>query len=1787
MSNELRTIPSWRQAGLAGAFGGGGGEGSAQHTPVEAQDSLHSRSVARIIIALSEGPIKGLVNGQKSIYLNNVPLQGDDVGGVPSYNYQNVAWAFREGLEDQTYIPNFPSEEVEVGDGRELKFGTPGPLIISVASTDVDAIRVTIGIPNLTKGEDNGDLNGTQVKLRFYIQASASGYVQVMEDTISGKTTTRYQRAYRFNLRDFGAGPWNVKVERLTADSTDASLVNRTFIDSYTRIIDAKFKHPLVALLAIRADSKTFSSIPTIGAECFLRIVEVPTNYTPRAYDPTTKTWTPASYSGDWDGTFKEAWTDNPAWCFRDMLINDVYGVGDWIKASDVDKWALYQVAQYCDQMVPSGFKDGLGADIMEPRFTCNLFLQTREQAYRVIVNMASIFRGMPYWGSGTIYSNQDRPKDPIYLFTNSNVEGGTFSYSSSARRTRHNVVLVAWNDPDDLFKQKIEYVSDDEAIADMGFVSQSEVVAMGCTSRGQAHRLGRWILYTEKYETETVTFITGLEGIVPRPGDIFEVSDQHRAGARMGGRILASDGSTHQLDSAVDVSGGGCELEVMLPSGVPSVMPVLSGTGDTVITDPFPEAPGKMAQWILKSPSLVPAQFATIGVRELAFDKYEISGLKHYPSKYGYVENNLTLDIPPDTLGGGGGTSTGANITPKNVTISEYLYIDGDGVKDMLRVTCDAVNNASKYWIEWRKSAGNWTREPDVLGPACEVPNVTPGFYSVRMFCQVQQNISPPGLATAQLLGKTARPANVTGFTGVLDDSTASLSWNAVPDLDLSHYQIRSAGAGVTDEDKWLAGTIIFEELYATKVTWQRPSTGSYNLMIKAVDTSQNVSLTPTTLTLPVNDLDDYIYSYEKGDLVAAWTRVQAEKLLLDSQASAAGLTSDTTYTTMVTKYTTLLNYLNDAGGYVWVVSAVSYPVAGWNTIPGSTIYLGPGGGANWRTKWGDYYAAADALKSSIAIQGSIATESFNEKYKWDFNGTTVPPNVSYSSVVTSNPPSPDDVTSTRHTVSAGSLIKITGFPDVAGADAFVFPLRVRLVSGTWRGRLYWSSDGTTFTSYRDIGAPAKVGQWQIMYWDLRTVTSGSGVIGSTIKGWALDLCSSAGAVVDIDWGAAGVWGAGSRSTYDDAINSSIDDLLARADVTVFSTVVIGNVTNLFPNPNSERVAVSGTPTGPTQISTNAIGAICLVNPAGANAHTGNGARFVTSTMGTKVVSPRYSCTPGDAYYLRAFMKSMNASFNGYLEAHFSDGSVTTIQTNSTTYIEKSTQFTIPATATWFEIQTRSDTSSGLYFDDVVLRKCTDGVLVVDGSVLARHIGAGEIKTYHLAVGPWLQYKATATGPVLAGRGDGSLTRGTLAERNNQSENPNDAAAYINDLVVYPNGVPVTYETWWTGTTEDRGIFMNLGSAFATSGLTGLLIKWAATTLSVLPVTGIGTYGAALKTATVTTTSTKDDKLTAIYYHSLQKAPDGTANIRLRVLVNGTSVLTATDTDLGSYGGTQGGYAGLYLAGNVRVKNPQFGSGWVTIQDGAVKADVFMSSDYAEDGSGNPTAGFKAGFGQATPIKCGPNGLQVGTAILNQASLRRNRIENGTFANSIYADYGGTTYIVPYPWSGAPTDFGLNSHTYADGTGSPYGSSMTMSEDVVGAGTQTKGGASRQTFVIPNVPPSTVYQAHLKWSMGLVVQDSNITAASFRLKTWLYAPDGTAYLIDDTTISTFDYSSGLTSPTWTNKDYNIDTYLQAKGAGLWTIVFDASSFGNGLSATNTSGTKWAAAQIGKVSLDI
>ena len=936
---------------VSGAGGGGKSGGGGGRAPEEAPDSLRSKQFARIIDLVSEGEINGLVDGFKSVYLDNVPIQNED----DSFNIKGISFDTRNGTQSQTHITGFPSVESENSVSTEVTYASS--LTRSITNTDADVVRVTLSVPRLTiQDTSNGDISGTSVQVAIDVQDNGGGFVaqklsktttplsvdssgilssltteiinaqinvkwtgvgyafqsisysvqyrvvgattwlalstgsqsgtgrtrvvstttafifetvttapegskttsfspavadsyefRVVKNsgtgtlalsgtattwagfaTISGKTSSRYQRSYDIPLT--GSGPWDVRVRRLTADSVSQTLQNKTFWDNYTEIINEKFTYPNSALMAMSIDSSLFNKVPTRGFEIEGIILQVPSNY-----DALTRI-----YTGAWDGNFITAYSNNPAWIFYDLVTNSRYGLGDFVPAALVDKWTLFEIGQYCDELVDNGE----GGE--EPRFTVNAYLQTREEAIKILQSLSSAFAAMVYWSAGSVTLTQDSVKEPSALFTKANVVNGTFSYAGSSARTRSTVISVTWNDPDDLYRQAIEYVEDAVGIERFGFIKK-DVAAFGCTSRGQAHRFGKAILFTERMETETVSFNTGLDGLNITPGEVFQTTDPVRSGSRLGGRLQAATASAFTLDSSVVIDGVSVyTLWAVMPDGTVESSTVTDGAGTTTtlnVSPAFSDVPQLQSVWVLGASNLNPEKWRVISISEDGVNA-AITGLEYRADKYAAIESDIKLDPIPIS-----------NIrliptAPTSVTIEESLYLISKTLVGVRLTVSWLGDEGLRYNVEHKIGEDNWeTFSTDAS--SIDIGPVLAGTHEIRI-----TGVNGIGArsetvtASKAIFGLTEPPADVSTFQLQAVVGSAFLTWEASTDLDVlvgGKLLIRHTPDKLTPD--WSSATDIGGSISGTTTAASLPLlSGSY--LAKWVDSSGNKSVNETIIS-------------------------------------------------------------------------------------------------------------------------------------------------------------------------------------------------------------------------------------------------------------------------------------------------------------------------------------------------------------------------------------------------------------------------------------------------------------------------------------------------------------------------------------------------------------------------------------------------------------------------------------------------------------------------------------------------------------------------------------------------------------------------------------------------------------------------------------------------------------------------------------------------------------------------------------------------------------------------
>ncbi|QMF39131.1 phage tail protein [Escherichia coli] len=715
------------------------GGSSSSRTPTEQPDDLQSVAKAKILVALGEGEFAGQLTG-KDIYLDGTALENAD----GSQNFSGVTWEFRAGTQAQKYIQGIPGTENEISVGTEVSSATAWTRTFT--NTQLSAVRLRLKWPSLFKQEDDGDLVGYSVNYAIDLQTDGGTWQTVLNTSVTGKTTSGYERSHRIDLPQAGS-TWTIRLRKITSDANSAKIGDTMMLQSFTEVIDAKLRYPNTALLYVEFDSSQFNgSIPQISCEPRGRVIRVPDTY-----DPETRT-----YSGTWTGAFKWAWTDNPAWIFYDLVVSDRFGLGHRLTAANIDKWTLYQVAQYCDQMVP----DGKGGNGTEPRYTCNVYIQDRNDAYTVLRDFAAIFRGMTYWGGDQIVALADMPRDVDYSYTRANVVGGRFTYSSSTTKSRYTTALVSWSDPGNAYADAMEPVFEQALVARYGF-NQLEMTAIGCTRQSEANRKGRWGILTNNKD-RVVSFDVGLDGNIPQPGYIIAVADELLSGKVMGGRISAVNGRVIKLDRVADAAPGD-RLILNLPSGASQSRTIQAVNGESVtVTTAYSETPQAEAVWVVESDELYAQQYRVVSVSDNNDGTFSITGAWHDPDKYARIDTGAIIDQRPVSV-----IPPGNQSPPANIVISSFSVVQQNISVETMRVSWDQAQNAIAYEAQWRRNDGNWVNVPRTSTTSFDVPGIYAGRYLVRVRAINAAEISSGwGYSEEKTLtGKVGNPPKPVGF--------------------------------------------------------------------------------------------------------------------------------------------------------------------------------------------------------------------------------------------------------------------------------------------------------------------------------------------------------------------------------------------------------------------------------------------------------------------------------------------------------------------------------------------------------------------------------------------------------------------------------------------------------------------------------------------------------------------------------------------------------------------------------------------------------------------------------------------------------------------------------------------------------------------------------------------------------------------------------------------------------------------------------------------------------------
>ncbi|WP_081034116.1 TipJ family phage tail tip protein [Acinetobacter pittii] len=756
------------------------GKGEARK-PVVAPDSAQSKTYIKILYGLGEGEIEGLANGNQSIFLEGTPLQ--DANG--NLTYSNVKLDFRKGTNDQDYIEGFPSVESETAVDVELKSGTPW--VRAFNNIDLDAVRIRLKWGPLRQQDSStGDVSGITIEYAIDIQTDGGAWTEVLKTKISDKTSANYERAHRIDLPKADSG-WLIRVRRITPNSTSEFVSDKMYVEAFTEVVDAKLRYPNTALLGLQYDAETFGNVAKLAVDLKGRLLLVPTNYNPQT----------RQYTGIWDGTFKRAYTNNPAWIYYDLCTNDRYGLGNRLTPFMIDKWSLYRLAQYCDQSV----SDGLGGQ--EPRFTCNVYIQNAEDAFSILMKLAGVFRAIAFWDGTSIICDADIPQDTYFTYTRANVVGGVFEYSGTRARDRHNVVKVAWDNPANHYKTEYEFVRDENAIAESGQVRILELDAWGCTSRGQAQRAGHWALKSEQKETRTVSFKVGLDGHIPLPGRVIEIADELFAGRANGGRVskISADLKSITLDRDDVVAKAGDRLVINGENGKAQTRIVQSISGRVVtVTLPF-DANSIAVQnvWVLDAKDLATMKFRVISITQDEKHQFSITGLQYNPQKFDEIDNGAFFEDTPISI-----INPSTQEPVKDVLITTESRVDqGINVTTMI-VSWVQAKGAVKYLVEWRKDDGSWIRLPLTGNNSIEIPGVYSGQYQARVTAISAFEIAslPVTSSLTEITGKQGLPPKIAFIraTGILFGM--KLDWGFPPTgaKDTAYTEIEVSPDGINN---------------------------------------------------------------------------------------------------------------------------------------------------------------------------------------------------------------------------------------------------------------------------------------------------------------------------------------------------------------------------------------------------------------------------------------------------------------------------------------------------------------------------------------------------------------------------------------------------------------------------------------------------------------------------------------------------------------------------------------------------------------------------------------------------------------------------------------------------------------------------------------------------------------------------------------------------------------------------------------------------------------------------
>lgn len=810
------------------------------HTPVESPDSLQSIARAKILIALGEGEFAGDINGE-NILLDGTPIISRNSSGDPVTNFPGVQWDVRYGTETQSYIKGMSSILNVQSYNLEITSDTPmAP--ISVNRPEASAILVNLSVPSLQTQKDNGDMVGYRIEYTIDVNHDGEGWKTLLKSAFDGKTTSTYERSHRVNLPDSTAKDWVFRVTRITPNKNSLKFADRMTLTGFSPIIDAKMRYPNTALLYVSFDAKQFNNIPQVSVKARGKKILVPANY-----DPDART-----YTGTWDGSLVLKYSNNPAWVFYDMVLNKRFGLGDRITAGMVDKWELYRIGAYCDQTV----WDGLPGSKREPRFLCDVYIQDQNEAINVLRDIASIFRGMTYYGRNQLFTLADMPRDVSYVYTRANVIDGKFTYASSSERNRYTTAMVSFSNPDTHYADEIEAVAEPDLIRRYG-IRQTSITAIGCVRRSEANRRGRWALLTNSKD-RMVTFSTGMDGFIPMPGYVIAIADPLLTTKVLGGRISSVNGRAITCDRKPDAKAGD-RLHINLPTGVAEYRTIDTVVGNTItVHQEYSVTPAAGAIWSIDSDQVNLQTYRVASINDNDDGTFTITAVYYYPEKYAAIDDGARLDTKLKISD----LNVGVIDAPTSVSISSRSRVVQGMSVETMRISWNAVKGAVAYEIQWQKDNGDWVNASRTSSLGSEVDGIYSGVYMARVRAINSSDTSSVWATSASktLTGKVGAPQPPTALKATDNLTyTIGLSWDFPDDsADTLYTEIEYATDANGGNAKLLA-----DVAYPTKTYYQSGLSVSTEFYYRArlIDRIGNKSLwTGWTYGTSSSDVMDYL---------------------------------------------------------------------------------------------------------------------------------------------------------------------------------------------------------------------------------------------------------------------------------------------------------------------------------------------------------------------------------------------------------------------------------------------------------------------------------------------------------------------------------------------------------------------------------------------------------------------------------------------------------------------------------------------------------------------------------------------------------------------------------------------------------------------------------------------------------------------------------------------------------------------------------------------------------------